>query len=815
MNRLLVCVCAVWLPAASLAADEGVVFVASPFAAADQASQFLDAVDLRIMLPMGYAYSSATGVLDGRLGLVENRVYVREAEEGRRVLETAIISGMGGGVDFALLGRTESAPEEAPNADMAEVVRRFQELVEQSRAVSRDQVELGYEMFRLGHIEADRALGLLKALGYHTIEFEEKSSRSESSEKIFELVQEREARLPWIVKVVNASKTSLLQDDPGSKVRTTVARTKTTEGAPKLGGSHLHSATTGAPEERLLLVYNRYDPEGLEKLVNLLQAHVDLPAQQIVIEALIIEVNTNKLRDIGVELSGAQGSVRGSFESSAESNTQLGSFVFSRKGFTDFLSFKGSLEALTESGDAEILSSPSVLVLNDRQARIQVGRQIPVSKTTATTSAVTRGIEYFPVGIVLNLRPRINREQTEVTLQIETIISSISTESAQRLETTREDVAFSPIVDNRLVETYVRVADGTPFIIGGLLSTNRQETKIGVPFISGLPLVGRLFTRERLEHDQREVIVVITPHIVPLEEKSFSYLIPKDSKRFDRFDTRLFRNAYRVRDDDVWDLEFIVDSPVLQEIVRRVRQASRENVLLQRREPFSGLLAGQVPGEEVLVRRMLYEIVEKLGFHREVNLDQVFFFTPPEDAARGKSFSDDLTLQELLPFAREAADQAVILSYQAQPVPEPGESFSLPLAAVRDTVAEVDTVKDLLWDLNIYDDQARAQEWAIVLADEDDVERLRKVLILKLVLALNENMPLTLQAFRPGVQILFPTREDMRNRYHLIDREAAQLFYETKYPYQVTQRVLNATLSRVKEELGIKEEAGLPEVEKP
>ena len=124
-------------------------------------------------------------------------------------------------------------------------------------------------------------------------------------------------------------------------------------------------------------------------------------------------------------------------------------------------------------------------------------------------------------------------------------------------------------------------------------------------------------------------------------------------------------------------------------------------------------------------------------------------------------------------------------------------------------------VKDLLWDLNIYDDQARAQEWAIVLADEDDVERLRKVLILKLVLALNENMPLTLQAFRPGVQILFPTREDMRNRYHLIDREAAQLFYETKYPYQVTQRVLNATLSRVKEELGIKEEAGLPEVEKP
>ena len=60
-------------------------------------------------------------------------------------------------------------------------------------------------------------------------------------------------------------------------------------------------------------------------------------------------------------------------------------------------------------------------------------------------------------------------------MQIETIISSISTESAARLEAgAGQGIEFSPIVDNRLVETYVRVADGTPFIIGGLLSTEQQ-----------------------------------------------------------------------------------------------------------------------------------------------------------------------------------------------------------------------------------------------------------------------------------------------------------------------------------------------------
>ena len=88
------------------------------------------------------------------------------------------------------------------------------------------------------------------------------------------------------------------------------------------------------------------------------------------------------------------------------------------------------------------------------------------------------------------------------------------------------------------------------------------------------------------------------------------------------------------------------------------------------------------------------------------------------------------------------------------------------------------------------------------MSDQEDVERLRKVLILKRVLSLNKNLEHTLQAFRPGVQILFPTREDMNNRYHLIDREVAQLFYETKYPYQVAQRQLNEAVHRVQNVLG-------------
>jgi len=774
-------------------ADE-VVFVPSPSGSLSKTRALLDAADLRVMLPMGYVQLpdlAGEGSLASRRGVVENRVYLRRVGGEARRMEIAIIPGLGGGYEFALYG----------GQDAEELNWRFEALVEGSQALSSGEPDLGKEMFRLGHIEADRALALLKALGYHTVEFAP-SSKSKDGEPVFDMIEGKGKKLPWIVKVVNASKTSLLEGDPNAVKKSTASKSKKMEGAPMLGGAHLHNTTTGAPQERLLLVYDRNEPEDLEQLVNLLQTQIDIPAQQIVIEALVIEVNTGELRDLGVEFRGSQKNASLGFES-GDSGSGLTTFLFSRDGFTNFIDFRGKLEALQETGDAEVLSSPSVLVLNDRQARIQVGRQIPVAKTTAVTGTVTKGIEYFPVGIVLNLRPRINRNGSEVTMQIETIISSISVESAAKLEDVgSSEIEFSPIIDNRLVETYVRVADGTPFIIGGLLSTDRQSTRAGVPVLGTLPFLGRLFSRERVETEQREVIVVITPHIVPLEENSFSYLIPKDSDLFDRFDTQLFRNAYRVRDDDVWDLKFVEQSPALMDMMQRVRDQASEDVMLQRQEPFQSLLQGRIPGEEVLVRRMLFEIVANLDFVREVNLDQIFFFTPPADESRGQKFSDDLTLQDILPKAMAEPENAVMLIYDAQPVSKQGQAFSLPLSTVRDTTVVPEHRDDLLWDMNQYDERGQARQWTVLLADEGDIERLKQALVLKRVLQLNENLPQTLQSFRPGVQILFPTREDMNSRYHLIDRDVAQLFFETKYPYQIAEKIFNETVRQVEAGLG-------------
>ena len=425
-----------------------------------------------------------------------------------------------------------------------------------------------------------------------------------------------------------------------------------------------------------------------------------------------------------------------------------------------------------------------------------------MSRTTATTTTALKGIEYFPIGIVLNLRPRINRDKTEVSMQIETIISSISSESAARLEEkTTGDVSFSPIVDNRLVESFVRVADGTPFIIGGLLSTEEQSSRIGIPMLMQVPLFGRLFSREKIEHLRREVIVVITPHIVPLEARNFSYLIPKDSDIFDRFDFSLFRNGYRVRDDEVWDLKFIQESPILQDLLARVRRHATEDVMLQRKEPFSTLLAGNIPGESVLVRRMLSDIVAKLDYAKEIDTKKLFFFEKTE--------ADNLVdrdLPSVIERTKSGGGRAVMLTYDAQPKPEAGRPFSYPSASVADTTvpAEEEAFAAFLRAANPVDGEDRPLKWTIVLRGSGDVAHLHRALVLKRLLELNDKLPLTLEAFQPGLQIVFPSREDMAGRYHLIDAEVAQLFYETSSSqyYPAFERIFNRRTREIEQELG-------------
>ena len=140
---------------------------------------------------------------------------------------------------------------------------------------------------------------------------------------------------------------------------------------------------------------------------------------------------------------------------------------------------------------ATIKSKPSALVLDGRQTRIQVGQQIPIVKTITDQIAKTRSVDYVPVGIVLNVRPRISEDGSSVTIQVETIIS----ETEERIgATSGGDVESAPIINNRKVQSFVRVANNTPFIIGGLINEKSSDNEGGVPLLGTLPFVKNFFS---------------------------------------------------------------------------------------------------------------------------------------------------------------------------------------------------------------------------------------------------------------------------------------------------------------------------------
>ena len=158
------------------------------------------------------------------------------------------------------------------------------------------------------------------------------------------------------------------------------------------------------------------------------------------------------------------------------------------------------------------------------------------------------------------------------------------------------------------METVARVHDNTPFIIGGLIRNEKARETSRIPVISRIPIIGALFQDRTARREKREVIIVLTPRVIKTGGTNRPVL-PKDSTRFDFLDNLLFRNSYRIRAEDVFDLGFLENNLTILEAFTSARHFVRRNPEYADRSPFKELAAGIIPGEDAVVIRMMYEIV--------------------------------------------------------------------------------------------------------------------------------------------------------------------------------------------------------------
>ena len=759
-----------------------------------------------------YGYAEQAGgagfKMPGDRGMMEVRTFSKDAQGQRRTVEFGVTQMPAGGFRIYVYGEGNAGTAPPfPNPDLTAVQAKLRALlstVPQQPQGALDLKTVRYQTVRLSYTHVDRVMALLKSLGYSTVEYQQAQGET-VYDKIYSPYTGQDRKLPVVIKLIDPAKSSLQDAAPaGSAAAPSGYSAGAGSAVPDIGGSFLHQLTGGDPMQRLLIAYDEDDPESLDALLRLIREQIDIPSRQLVIEALVIEVNTNKLRDMGLDYDGFKKDWGSTSGFSEVTNPSVQGGVLGTRPFTftfddrfknlptaDY--FKTSVRALLERGEAEVLSSPSVLVLNDRQARIQIGQQVPVKETTTTQYQSTVTAKYFQVGIVLNLRPRISDDETQVTMQIETIISALSS-----------PLTDPPGVDSRQVQTFVRVANNTPFIIGGLISQDKSTKSQGIPFLSQIPFLGAPFQKQTLSQKKREVIVVLTPHIVPEDlQTSSSFLIPKDSDRFDSFDNQLFQSSYRIRTTDVFDLTFLKESGVLKDLVRRVNFKAQADPTIKQSPLIAPLLTGQVPGEEIMVRRMLWELVRKLRNWEVLDLPRILFFKKETENRFNIAW-----LEKQLAALKDHKKNALVLVYNAEEKSTPEHPFVQPTA----TVIEEDLpdeagfrrprYEELLHRYNDRDSTGRPLHWAIVLRQDSDITMLKQCLILKHLIEMNTPSGLNLDSFHVGRQLLFPTKEALENRFHIADREAAQLFYQVQFYYPAFEQEFNHQTRLITEALG-------------
>ena len=617
------------------------------------------------------------------------------------------------------------------------------------------------DVLKLSYIKSDQLLGILKSMDYNVIEFEAVNSEN-FSDMTFEPNDSIEKPLS-IIKFPN-SEISYLQ----SYISSEEEDTEMSSFNSYIGSSPFPHLTSGDPLQRILVCYDNENIEPYIQLIEYIKNKIDVGAKQIMVDALVIEINSSDLEELGINRIDYNQSRINKNESYYADSSGVVSFIDMINNLAIGASYSGlytkdgtqindliqlEINALLQNTSAEILSKPSILVLDGRQARIQVGEQIPISKFPVTNTGnefEIPDVEYLPVGITLNLRPRISDDNRQITMQVETIITETAGEETS-------SILSAPTISNRKVESFVRIANNTPFIVGGLISNKSSDGTKKFPLLHRIPYIGNLFKSNTKSKEKREVIVVITPHIIEDDYKKFSKVIPQDSDFFNSSGNKLFSNSYRLEEADIWDLKFITESDVVKNLKNK---AGKE-------------YNNYIPGEEFFINKMLYEIVEKTNYFSYVNPDNIVLFESNGNLVRFKDL-DPLYLNN-------DDKQGIALFLET----ENSETFDRPRFRIdKNYILEQSYNKDMR--------KLNKISPSFILTNASHRKALIEILILKYLLEINEGLELSFNTFKRGLEIRFPNPSILENNPQLLDKEMAEMIYQVSDYYFIFESTFNA-----------------------
>jgi general secretion pathway protein D len=290
--------------------------------------------------------------------------------------------------------------------------------------------------------------------------------------------------------------------------------TNGTHNGPSSEGTALHGVlqnvriTADTVNNAVVVYSNQEQYRVVERALHAL----DRPRLQVAIDATVAEVTLTHELQFGVQyFLGSQSNNAGLFGiAQSATSTALQRVV---PGFNLVLGSSAQpnvvLNALSNVTDVKVLSSPSIVAMDNQPALLQVGDEVPISTGSATilsnsNTPIVNSIQLVNTGVILKVLPHVNSNGT-IQLEVDQEVSSVVSASQPTL---------TPTISQRRLHSTVSVTSGQTVLLGGLISDNTQKTSSGIPGLSDLKFIGPLFGNLDNTKTRSEIIIFIRPQLI-------------------------------------------------------------------------------------------------------------------------------------------------------------------------------------------------------------------------------------------------------------------------------------------------------------
>ena len=235
---------------------------------------------------------------------------------------------------------------------------------------------------------------------------------------------------------------------------------------------------------------------------------LDTTATQVLLEATIAEVSLVDELNFGLRWFFEQGDLDATFTDAGSGSVGANfpglSFLFQGP------SAGATINALSAITDVNVVASPSLMVMDNQQARLQIGDEVPIATqqvrdTTDPNAPVVNTISFRDTGIILSVRPRVS-SSGQVILDIEQEVSSVQNNTSSGID--------SPTISQRKIKTTVVVSDGQTLALGGLIQEGGNSRASKVPGAGDVPILGALFRNKKDRFEKTELLILVTPKVV-------------------------------------------------------------------------------------------------------------------------------------------------------------------------------------------------------------------------------------------------------------------------------------------------------------